>query len=339
MVKKFAAAAAFAFAALAGAGENLLPDGFVAELCKRRGAGVTYLAAEKGMPESALARPEPPPPPKAVEFEPLTPEQYAKKRYVMLKIDDVGNHAGDVHPRFARVADYLASKRLKSGFGVIVKSIEKTPNDRYVAWLKRNAVENGGFIEFWDHGWDHAMGFRCKEDDDCDHEKKYSGEHATGLLHQRRHLALALDTFKKWTGLTMHTLGTAGNAGNADTLAALRERPEMKVWLFGKGEADDVLILGRWLKLEYAVGKVGYVDFTKNYRNHRMRDYVVLQGHAAMWSDAMFEDFKKIVELLENDGWIFVTPYEFYRIKKGEIRPPAQKPQGPPPDSGQSPPW
>lgn len=38
-----------------------------------------------------------------------------------------------------------------------------------------------------------------------------------------------------------------------------------------------------------------------------------------MWSDAMFEDFKRIVELLENDGWLFVTPYEFYRIKRGEL--------------------
>ena len=289
------------------------------------------LPSAPSWPAGELKSPQPPPPPPPVELEPLTPEQYAKKRYVMLKIDDVGNHRGGIHPRFAKLADYLASKKLKSGFGVIVKSIENTPNADYVAWLKKNAVENGGYIEFWDHGWDHAMFFNCKEDDECDRSVKFHGEHATCLKHQQKHLALALDTFKKWTGLTMHTLGTAGNAGNADTLTALRERPEMKVWLFGQGKADDVMILGRSLNLEHAVGKVSYDAFVRSYQHQRQKEYVVLQGHAAMWSDQMFEDVKKIVELLENDGWLFVTPYEFYRIKKGELQPPPQKPQPPPP--------
>lgn len=291
------------------------------------------LPSAPSWPAGELKSPQPPPPPPPVELKPLTPEQYAKKRYVMLKIDDVGNHNGNVHPRFAKLADYLASKKLKSGFGVIVKSIENTPNANYVAWLKKNAVENGGYIEFWDHGWDHAMFFNCKEDDECDRSTKFHGEHATCLKHQQKHLALALDTFKKWTGLEMHTLGTAGNAGNADTLKALRERPEMKVWLFGQGKADDVMILGRWLNLEHAVGKVSYDAFVRSYQNQRQKEYVVLQGHAAMWSDQMFEDVKKIVELLENDGWIFVTPYEFYQIKKGTLKSPPQKPQGPPPQA------
>ena len=30
-----------------------------------------------------------------------------------------------------------------------------------------------------------------------------------------------------------------------------------------------------------------------------------------MWSEAMFADFKKIVEQLLEDGWIFVTPIEY----------------------------
>lgn len=285
-------------------------------------------------PAGELKAPQPPPPPLPVVLAPLTPAEYAKKRYVILKIDDVGNHNGSIHPRFARVADYLASKKLKSGFGVIVKSIEKQPNEKYVAWLKKNAVENGGLIEFWDHGWDHAMFFNCTEDDECDRATKFHGEHATCLKHQQRHLALALDTFKKWTGLTMHTIGTAGNAGNADTMKALKERPEMKVWLFGQGKDDDVMVLGRWLNLEHAVGKVSYDVFAKAYARQRQKEYVVLQGHAAMWSDAMFEDFKRIVELLENDGWLFVTPYEFYRIKRGELAPPPQRPQPPPLQAG-----
>ena len=266
-------------------------------------------------PAGELRSPSAPPPEAPVELAPLTPEQLAKKRYVMFKFDDVANQKGNVNSRFVRVADYLASKKIKSGFGVIVKSIENQPNDKYVAWLKRNAVENGGLVEFWCHGWDHAMFFNCTEDDDCARDVKFHGEHATGLKHQRTHLTRALEAFKRHTGLTMHTLGTAGNAGNADTLKALKDHPEMKVWLFGTGKSDDVMILGRWLNLEHAVGKVGYSEFLRGYAKNRQKEYVVLQGHPAMWTDAMFEDFKKIVELLEREGWIFVTPYEFYTLK------------------------
>ena len=260
------------------------------------------------------------------ELPPLTPEQLAKKRYVMLKIDDVKNHNGIIHQRFARVAEYLSEKKLKSGFGVIVKSIEETPNERYIAWLKANAVENGGYIEFWDHGWDHAMSFTCTEDDACDHTATYGGEFGTSLQHQRTHLAKSLDVFYQYTGLTMHTLGTAGNVGNADTLTALKERPEMKVWIFGKGSDEDISILGRWLNLEYAVGKVSYADFVQNYKKHRQTDYIVLQGHAAMWNDTYFAEFKKVVELLESDGWTFVTPYEYHCLTKGGAEEPEPDP-------------
>lgn len=268
-------------------------------------------------PCGALKAPDAPPPPKPVELKPLTAAERAKKRYVMLKIDDVGNHRGGIHPRFARVAEYLASKKLKSGFGVVVKSIENTPNKDYIAWLKRNAVENGGFIEFWNHGWDHAMNFTCSEDDACDHTKKLTAEYGgTCLEHQKSHLARSQDVFRKHTGLTMQTLGTAGNAGDENTAAALREHPEIKVWIFGKAKTDSgKLVLGRWLNLEHAVGKVSYDTFVRNYLKNRQRDYVVLQGHAAMWSDAMFEDFKRIVELLESEGWIFTTPAEYLKLR------------------------
>lgn len=66
---------------------------------------------------------------------------------------------------------------------------------------------------------------------------------------------------------------------------------------------------------EYAVGKVSYGDFARHYQMNRQRKYVVLQGHAAMWSAAMFEDFKRIVELLVAEGWIFVTPAEFCNLE------------------------
>ena len=282
------------------------------------------LATAPTWPAGALKSPEPPPPPKPVELAPLTAEQRAKKRYCILKFDDVGNNKGRVHPKFDKVAKFLDERKLHGSFGVIVKSIENQPNADYIAWLKKNAIENGGNFEFWDHGWDHAMFFNCKEDDDCDRTVKFHGEHVAGLAHQRLHLNKALDTFTKHTGLVMHTLGTAGNAGDDNTRKVLAERPEVKVWIFGKGKSTpDLEVLGRWLNLEHAVGKVDYADFVKNYQRNRMKDYIVLQGHCAMWSDQHYADFTKIIDLLQKEGWIFVTPYEYYRIKRGEVGDPA----------------
>lgn len=292
------------------------------------------LPASPNWPTGALKSPEPPPPPKPVTLEPLTAEQRAKKRYCMLKFDDVGNHKGKIHPKFDKVAKFLAERKLHAGFGVIVKTIENEPNADYIAWLKRNAIENGGLCEFWNHGWDHAMFFNCKEmDDDCDRKAKFHGEFVTGIVHQRRHLAKSLDVFKQHTGLTMHTLGTAGNAGDDNTRTVLAEHPEVKVWIFGKGKSSPELeVLGRWLNLEHAVGKVDYNDFVKNYQRNRLKDYIVLQGHCAMWNDQHYADFTRIIDLLQREGWIFVTPYEYYRIKRGEkveLPPPVMPPPEP----------
>lgn len=244
-------------------------------------------------------------------------DQPSTNRYVMLKIDDVENCQGGVDPRFVRVAEYLASKKLKSGFGVIVGSVESLPNRDCIEWIRHNAVENGGYIEFWNHGWDHAMKFTCREADACDHEKNLVAEFSgTCQEHQRKHLARAQETFRRCTGLTMRTFGTPGNAWDENTVAVLKEHPEIKVWFFGDGKAESgKSVLGRWLNLEYAVGKVSYGDFARHYQMNRQRKYVVLQGHAAMWSAAMFEDFKRIVELLVAEGWIFVTPAEFCNLE------------------------
>ena len=40
--------------------------------------------------------------------------------------------------------------------------------------------------------------------------------------------------------------------------------------------------------------------------------YLLLQGHPNMWGDDVFAEFKKVVEQLEADGWIFTTPHEYY---------------------------
>ena len=245
---------------------------------------------------AALVPPDAPPPPKPVELAPLTDAERAKPRHLMLKLDDVGARN---YRHYDRVIRYLEEKGIVAGFGVVVNSIEGA-DTAYLDWLRRNARENGGRIEFWNHGWDHYM-----KGDVCEFK-------GTGLAHQREHLAKSQDVFREKTGITMHTLGTAGNARDADTPTVLAERPDITVWIYGdEKNTGGKLVLRRTFNLEYAVGKIDFNKFATQYQKRRLDSYAIIQGHPNMWNDASFAEFKKVVEQLLADGWTFTTPHEY----------------------------
>jgi len=242
--------------------------------------------------------PDAPPPPPPVTLSPLSEADRARPRRVVLKLDDIMARS---YRRYDRVIRFLEEKDIVAGFGVIVSSIESAPPG-YVDWLKRNARENGGRIEFWNHGWDHAM----------DGKTKINEFKGSGLAHQRENLARSQDVFLEKTGLAMCAIGTAGNSWDADTSTALSERPDVLVWLYGNPKDDaGKIVLRRTFNLEYAVGRISFEKFAEGYVKHRLDDYAVIQGHPNMWNDASFAAFKKIVDQLLADGWMFVTPHDF----------------------------
>ena len=244
-----------------------------------------------------LVPPDAPPPPKPVELPALTDAERAKPRYLMLKLDDVGARN---YRQYDRVLRFLEEKDIVAGFGVVVSSIEGAPA-AYVEWLRRNARENGGRVEYWNHGWDHYM----KGNEVCEFK-------GTGLAHQRENLAKSQDVFREKTGITMHALGTAGNARDADTPTALAERPEITVWIYGdERNTGGKLVLRRTFNLEYAVGKIDFNKFAGPYKGRRLDSYAIIQGHPNMWNDETFSEFKKVVGQLLDDGWIFTTPHEY----------------------------
>ena len=244
-----------------------------------------------------LVPPDAPPPPKPVELPALTDAERAKPRYLMLKLDDVGARN---YRQYDRVLRFLEEKDIVAGFGVIVSSIEDAPA-AYIEWLRRNARENGGRVEYWNHGWDHYM----KGNEVCEFK-------GTGLAHQRENLAKSQDVFREKTGITMHALGTAGNARDADTPTALAERSDITVWIYGdERNTGGKLVLRRTFNLEYAVGKIDFNKFAGPYKGRRLDSYAIIQGHPNMWNDETFSEFKKVVGQLLDDGWIFTTPHEY----------------------------
>ena len=249
--------------------------------------------------------PDAPEPPKPIVLQPLSAEEKARPRYVMLKLDDMSAKGKGVHPRYTRVADYLRGKGLKAGFGVVINSLEND-NPSWCKWVSENSEDNGGNFEFWDHGWDHAMNIGG--------DKNVHEYRGTSIEHQREHMKKAHDLFQEKTGLVIHSFGSAGNSFDDNTATVLSEHPEVEVWMYGNAKnTGGKLVLGRPLNLEYAVGKIDFQSFLKGYQSKRTSlPYLLLQGHPNMWDDAVFAEFQKVVEQLEADGWVFTTPHEYY---------------------------
>lgn len=223
-----------------------------------------------------------------------------EERVVIWKLDDV--RAGEkkrLVPGFKRVADWAKAEKTVVTMGVICDSLVH-PNADDVAWLKANAVENGGVVEFWHHGWDHRSwtdeaGHPCWE---------FKGP---GQATQAKHLKDAAEVFKKTTGLTFRTFGAPFNQIDESTSAAMDAVPELTIWMYGPKHDAKRQVLGRSLNIEVATGKVSYERFAQDYTAKRPTGPLVLQGHCGLWDDASFQDFVKVAALLKKEGWITLT--------------------------------
>jgi hypothetical protein len=278
------------------------------------------------LPEIARARPAaasdstvPVAPARPSVMPTLPPLDTTRPRFVVLKFDDmqgIENRKTPVHSRFQRLADYIEGKNLKASFGIIAKSLE-VDNPGYYAWIRQRALENGGHFEFWFHGYDHAMdmdvaGTHCKAE--------FSGP---PYAYQSEHFAQGCKLMKQRVGFPFRSFGAPGNAVDATGVRVLEENPEIRVWLFGPAQIkSSKFIISRSPELEYAVGKVSFEAFVKGYQPKRSQICVALQGHPTHWDEAMFVEFQHIVEVLQADGRIFLTPYEYYQlsIRAGEKR-------------------
>ncbi|MEK6796311.1 MAG: DUF2334 domain-containing protein [Spirochaetota bacterium] len=238
------------------------------------------------------------------------------RRFVMMKLDDFSPVSPSTGSKvlfrafYQKAFDYAVSNSMHIGFGISAKCLEEE-NAPFFAWVRSNAIENGGCVEFWNHGYDHGMGFLL---DGTKMTAEFSGP---PYEYQAEHFTKAMKVMKDRTGVTFRTFGTPGNAADASTLKVLEENPDIKVWLYGDMKAKtSQLVLRRSLNLEYAVGRVGVEQFMKGYRWQRTNDYFVLQGHPNMWNDASWAAYTVICEVLKNDRFEFITPMEYRTINQ-----------------------
>jgi peptidoglycan/xylan/chitin deacetylase (PgdA/CDA1 family) len=228
----------------------------------------------------------------------------AEDKVVIWKLDDV--KAGEkkrLAPGFKRVAAWAKAEKTVVTMGVICDSLAQ-PNADDVAWIKANAIENGGVVEFWHHGWDH----RSWTDATGKAMAEFRGP---DVATQAKHLKDACAIFKQTTGLTFHIFGAPFNQTDDATIAAMDAVPELTLWMYPPKNETKRKVLGRTLNMEVATGKVSYDKFAQDYATKKPTTMMLLQGHCGMWNDASFNAFVKIAALLKQDGWITLTASQY----------------------------
>ncbi|MCM8527151.1 MAG: polysaccharide deacetylase family protein [Lentisphaeraceae bacterium] len=234
-----------------------------------------------------------------------------KPPVVILKLDDLkGKQGKNFHyPRWKRIADFLAERKIKSSFGIIGKDLEGDKPE-FFAWCKQ--VHESGIIEIWNHGYTHGK---------VDYKGKKVGVFSAGYDLQLDYFQRTQKLAKEKLGITFNTFGSPFNALSQDTAKVLASDPEMKVWLYGNGSYAKKggftgLVLGRNINLENPVHNPNYEKFVARYEKGNLGKVITIQGHPNGWDDKKWAAFVKIIDFLQEKGCEFTTPYEYFKNKK-----------------------
>ncbi|MBI3828417.1 MAG: DUF2334 domain-containing protein [Planctomycetes bacterium] len=236
---------------------------------------------------------------------------------IILKLDDVNvkTKTAAINGAWTRVVDYIEGKKLKASLGIICNSLE-LDNEGYAKWIKD--VQKRGAIEFWFHGYDHAV--------HTDDGKPYNEFNHRSYEEQKDRFVKSQKLAQEKLGFALPGFGPPGGVYSAsfdeNTVKAMSDVPEMKIWLYptpldeaGKklNEQGKVVVLERvWdVNLESKVGMPDLKKLMEGFAKHPGREYFVLQGHAAQWDKDRWEEFTKIVEFLESKHCLFMTPSEY----------------------------
>ena len=122
-------------------------------------------------------------------------------------------------PGWLRVADYIEKNKLKAGFGIICTSLEKD-NQAYFRWIKD--VAQRGAIEFWFHGYDHAV--------HTENGTQFNEFNSRSYEDQKQRFDRSQRLAQQHLGLVFHAFGPGGGTHNglfdANTVRVMADEPE-----------------------------------------------------------------------------------------------------------------
>jgi peptidoglycan/xylan/chitin deacetylase (PgdA/CDA1 family) len=241
-------------------------------------------------------------------LEAQTPSGRNLPPYIMIKIDDLVANHGKVHPLWRKVVDYLKGRNIKCGIGIICNSLE-SDSPEYFQWIKDQHA--GGLVEFWNHGFDHKSWEEAG--------KKMFEFKGPSFEQQKQHLLRCNELAKQKLGFTLPAFGAGFNATDENTVKALAEDPDTKIWLYGdpKNPAGKVVLERVFnVNIENPTFLPDVEKFKQGYAKNPTKDYFVIQGHPTHWNDERWAQFTQIIDFLVKENAVFTTPSEYVKLKK-----------------------
>lgn len=224
---------------------------------------------------------------------------------IILKADDfIYDYQNVVTFHWVKFTDYIVSKNIKAGLGIIGSSINNGNSEFYSIVKILNMTGN---FEFWNHGYTHALNATNGNG------KMYHEFWNTTAEYQKDELLKTQNLAKEKLGIVMNTFGAPGNAVDTNTVKAINEISELHSWFFGLQDSSK-LVLKRAVEIEFPTHYPDYQKFLDNYKSDEK--YLVLQIHPNSWDEARFAEFEKIIDFLIEQDAQFITPTEYYNLVK-----------------------
>lgn len=230
------------------------------------------------------------------------------KPFIILKLDDLWCRNDVVHSGWEQVVEFLNSHEVVGTIGLIGSSLEKD-NPSYFDWIKKRKEEG---YEIWNHGYCH-----CRINDKGTEVREFRGK---GLEDQAESIFKTQKLAKEKLGISLRTFGAPYNSTDEYTSEVLEKNPDLKIWLYKEtATPSSKFLLNRIpeVNIEYPVHQPDFEKFKIGYEQFKSEPILIIQGHPRSWTEDpdRFENFKKIILFLKNEGVTFITPYEYFLIK------------------------
>jgi hypothetical protein len=224
------------------------------------------------------------------------------RQIVILKADDfvyASGRATGIAPGWQLYLDYICSRRLATSVGVIGQRVDAGPAEFFVRLATLAQTHR---VEFFNHGWTHAIGFVDDRGQLCSEFKNRPYE------EQRDHLLATQSLMRERAGIVLRGFGAPGNAIDASTLRLIDGTDDIAYWLYGNPSSRK-RVLSRVADIEDSHNLPDYATFLATYKPDA--ECIVYQIHPWFWTDALLAEFAKCVDDLVAAGVTFMLPGEY----------------------------
>lgn len=227
---------------------------------------------------------------------------FAEKHHTkiaIIKADDVRK----VHANWNRFFKISQELGVKVSAGIICDSLQRT-NHEYFKWL--NDWQATGMVEFWNHGWDHKRW----GGDQKNQTKEFAG---SGYEHQKQHFEDAQTLMGRVLGRMPVAFGAPYNAMDSDTARVFEENKDLLAIFSYKDQGlGGKIPMFMTLRGEGdGTGKPNFEKFKAEYDKKKGLEVAAIQFHPGAFGEEHFGEYRKMIDLLQADGWIFMLPTEY----------------------------